>query len=102
MMVGAVLIAIAWVVNAYSGSLAMLYLGAVVGGLGAAAIGRLADRAHHPLHDALLVQHRAGAGLEPAILPARHDAAILDAEGLARARERRLVRVADAVAVGRP
>ena len=38
MMAGAVLIATAWVVNAYATSLGLLYLGAVVGGLGAAAI----------------------------------------------------------------
>ncbi len=38
MMAGAVLIAIAWVINAYAHSLGLLYLGAVVAGLGAAAI----------------------------------------------------------------
>ncbi len=37
-MVGGVLIAAAWIVNAYASSLAVLYLGAVVGGLGAAAV----------------------------------------------------------------
>ncbi len=38
MMAGACLIAAAWVINAYAASLGMLYLGALVGGLGAAAI----------------------------------------------------------------
>ena len=37
-MVGAVLIAAAWTINAYAASLGVLYLGAIVGGLGAAAI----------------------------------------------------------------
>ena len=37
-MVGAVLIAAAWTVNSYASTLAALYLGAVIGGLGAAAI----------------------------------------------------------------
>lgn len=38
LMVGGVLIAIAWAVNSVADSLALLYVGAVVGGLGAAAI----------------------------------------------------------------
>ena len=37
-MVGGVLVGIAWVVNAYASSLAMLYLGAALGGIGAGAV----------------------------------------------------------------
>ncbi|TXM97981.1 MFS transporter, partial [Methylobacterium sp. WL122] len=35
---GGVMIALAWVINAYAGSLPMLYLGAVVGGIGAGSV----------------------------------------------------------------
>ena len=37
-MIGGVLVGIAWVINAYANSLALLYLGAVVGGVGAGAV----------------------------------------------------------------
>ena len=37
-MVGGILVGIAWVINAYANSLALLYLGAVIGGIGAGAV----------------------------------------------------------------